>query len=247
MYLQITTKCNMSCAHCCYSCSMRGKHGTLDAVVGGIAFARERGEESISIGGGEPTLHPDFFKILGFCLTDFDYVWLATNGSQTDTMLRLANIIHMEDYPPCDCLEEYGEEEFDESGCVCHEKEDYDSIHQEDKLSVALSLDPFHSEINEEVEDLWRRWANVHKHSHFEIRDVQHAVIVQGRAKRTQTGWVDDDCVCPDVIIKPDGKLRLCGCTRSPVIGDVREGIEEKWEEVLDSDGFKETNCYKSM
>ena len=83
-YLQITTKCNMNCAHCCYSCSMRGKHMDNHLIQQAIDFAESIDNYSIAIGGGEPTLHPQFFDILKRSLQVFDNVWLATNGSQTE-------------------------------------------------------------------------------------------------------------------------------------------------------------------
>ncbi len=253
MYLQITTKCNMSCGHCCYSCSMRGKHADYWTVMDGIAFAHSWGSDCISIGGGEPTLHPRFFDILKRCLEDFDYVWMATNGSQTATMHRLANIINGEDYPEYDCTcEEDDPDEYENYGCLCHEKHDDEMIFQEDKLHVELSLDPWHDPIDERIENLWTGRANQHRGSSFGIRNVSQSrqgAIAQGRAKKNGEGWAEG-CVCSDIIIKPDGELRLCGCTRSPVIGDVLSGISEEWEKVINGDkplpngkAYPDTNC----
>lgn len=245
MYLQITTKCNFHCAHCCYSCTMRGKHGDYNTIIGAIAFARNQDEESIAIGGGEPTLHPRFFDILHHCLEDFNYVWMATNGSQTKAMHRLANIIDGSDYDSfepedyCTCGPDA-----DPDDCYC---EPDDLIYQEGKLSVALSQDRFHDDINPRVEALWRKKAARHCHSHFEIRDVSNHVIAEGRAKKTGSGW-EEGCVCPDLFIRPDGEIKLCGCTRSPVIGDVWNGIESKWEKIIyDHEGFNDERCYKAL
>ncbi len=247
MYLQITTKCNMSCAHCCYSCTMRGKHAEYNTVIDMILFARDS-TDCIAIGGGEPTLHPRFFDILEHCLEDFDSVWVATNGSQTKAMHRLSNIIDQENFPECDCAEELGEEEFKDYGCLCHEKMDYNSIYQEDKLSVALSLDCFHDPIDNYIEELWTRESSRHTHSHFEIRDVdssRNGVIAQGRAKKTGSGWNTDSCVCSDIMLKIDGKIRMCGCNRSPVIGNIKSGIEDKWTKYMeDTKSYQNTNCY---
>lgn len=256
MYLQITTKCNMSCEHCCYSCGKRGKHGDLSTIIDAITFARDTfGDETITIGGGEPTLHPDFFKILKCCLEDFDYVWMATNGSQTNIMHRLADIIDGEDYPEeeCDCAERLGEDFLEEYGeCMCYEKIAYgaDCIYQEDQLSVALSQDCFHDPIDSRIVELWTRRANQHKHSHFEIRNVTNSykgVIAEGRAKRTGVGSAKG-CVCSDLLIRPDGKIKLCGCNRSPIIGNIWSGIAEKWETVIyEDEHFNDERCYKAL
>jgi MoaA/NifB/PqqE/SkfB family radical SAM enzyme len=192
-----------------------------------LSVARDY-DEMVSIGGGEPTLHPNFWNILQRCLGSFDFVWMATNGSRTQTMFRLSNIIDGEDYP----------------------KDDEEGICQDGKLSVALSQDCFHDPIDQRVIDLWTRRANQHRPTNYEIRNVTRSnsgVIAEGRAKRTGAGW-SEGCICPDMVIKPDGKIRLCGCTKSPVIGDVWHGIEEKWLAIIqDDDGYRDTNCYKEL
>jgi len=231
---------------------MKGRHGEYQTIWQAIDFAAQYGKESISIGGGEPTLHPRFFDILKHSLDVFDYVWMATNGSQTETMLRLAAILNQEDEiylmdngNYCDC----SEEDIENGECYCYEKMADDIIWQSEKLEVALSLDPYHDSISQKIVDLWTRYANQHRRSGFEIRNVTNShsgVIAQGRAKRTQVGWNENDCICPDIIIKPDGKLKACGCTGAPVVGDIWQGIDHKWEKILfEDDTFGEANCYK--
>ena len=91
MYIQITDHCNMSCIHCCYSCGPRKKNFmSMSLFKAAIDFSD--GDESVAIGGGEPTLHPDFWAFIGLGLGSWRHVWLATNGSQTDTTLRLAKM-----------------------------------------------------------------------------------------------------------------------------------------------------------
>ena len=48
--------------------------------------------ESISIGGGEPTLHPLFWEFLMTAVAKVSSVWLATNGSNTEISLVLADL-----------------------------------------------------------------------------------------------------------------------------------------------------------
>ena len=44
------------------------------------------------LGGGEPTLHPEFYQFLSMSLVRCNNVWLATNGSQTTIALFLAEL-----------------------------------------------------------------------------------------------------------------------------------------------------------
>jgi len=224
MYLQITTKCQMHCAHCCYSCNKNGKHMERHVWQQAVRFAEEYDSEVTVIGGGEPTLHPDFFEILRRCLDNFNYVWMATNGGRTKTMRRLADILDGEDYQE------------DEEGIF--------PISQE-QFCVALSLDYFHDPINEKIEALWKRRAEK-RGSGYEIRDVTkspNSPIGVGRAKKTNSGWATG-CCCSEVQIIPSGKIKLCGCRNSPIIGDVHFGIEDKWKEYMDTDKYRDTNCF---
>jgi molybdenum cofactor biosynthesis enzyme MoaA len=56
-----------------------------------IDIAANYGEEYIVLGGGEPTLHLRFWEFLGLGLS-IGHIWLATNGSITDTAIRLADM-----------------------------------------------------------------------------------------------------------------------------------------------------------
>ena len=246
MYLQITTKCNMTCDHCYCSCTMRGKHADKQTWEQMIYFASQQDSGSITIGGGEPTLHPDFFPILKECLDEFDYVWMATNGSITKSMYRLASIIDNCDYENVECT--CSEDDKDSGNCNCQDSPDI-IWNDEKKLTVALSQDYWHDPINERIVSLWENRARQHKHSGYELRDVSKSrdgASAEGRAKKTGAGG-SDHCVCPDMIIKPDGKIKLCGCTHSPVIGNIWDGVSDKWQKVLYSDKFQDSNCYKSL
>jgi MoaA/NifB/PqqE/SkfB family radical SAM enzyme len=232
----------MKCDHCCFSCNRNGKHGDYSRIIDSLAFAREYGNDSITIGGGEPTLHPRFFNILKHALNDFDYVWMATNGSKTKTMRRLAGIIDGNDWENVECT--CSEEDREQGYCDCYDSDDI--ISQENKLTVALSQDCFHDPIDAAISKLWH--GRSAKNHGYEIRNVTHShdgIAGQGRAKRN--GYSGDHCVCSNIIIKPDGKLKLCGCTKAPVIGDVNRGIMPEWQDYIDNDGsYRETNCWST-
>lgn len=89
MYLKITTRCNMSCAHCCYNCTEEGEDMSLEVTRKAFEII---GDEIIAIGGGEPTLHPLFWQILGESIANYYSVWLATNGSQTNIAIALSKM-----------------------------------------------------------------------------------------------------------------------------------------------------------
>ena len=89
MYLQITERCNMRCNHCCFACTDKGQDMSLEVVDAVLDLFPD---SHISIGGGEPTLHPYFDTILMRCLAVCESVWMATNGSDTNKTLLLAKL-----------------------------------------------------------------------------------------------------------------------------------------------------------
>jgi organic radical activating enzyme len=94
MYLQITTRCNMSCEHCCFACTAQGEDMTKKTWRNALALSEEIGS-SIAIGGGEPTLHRYFRDFLLDAIAyDGDDMppFIATNGSIKKTALLLARL-----------------------------------------------------------------------------------------------------------------------------------------------------------
>lgn len=227
-------------------------HMNWSDALDGMRLAAKH-DSILTIGGGEPTMHPRFFDILKRALDDrgFEYVWLATNGTNKKSMMRLANIIEGCDYESFD-QEDYCTCSADDlkNGytCDCYPTGE---IYQENKLGVALSQDHFHEQdkVSRWVVDHWTRKANGRIEG-YEIRNVTQSydgVVAQGRAKRTGSGWAET-CVCADNIIRPDGKIKLCGCTSSPIIGDIRNGIDSKWNKKLrNSEHYQNEKCYKSF
>jgi len=94
MYLQITNKCNMECAHCMFECSPRKRSFmSMDVFCAAISAAAAL-NESVMLGGGEPTLHPDFREFVDLALHKSERgVSCVTNGKRTNDafwMLELA-------------------------------------------------------------------------------------------------------------------------------------------------------------
>lgn len=96
MYLQITDHCNMTCAHCGYSCSPRKRNFmSKETLRRALKIAGEYGD-SIVIGGGEPTTHPEFWEFFGMAVGQpgVEYVWMATNGKIANTAIALAGLAY---------------------------------------------------------------------------------------------------------------------------------------------------------
>lgn len=224
MHLQITTKCNFLCGHCCYSCNKNGKHMPQHIALDAIRFASNY-TETIAIGGGEPTLHPDFDMILAHCLNAFGYTWLATNGSRNRKMEMLYRLLTE------------GFWEIDEYRAIQADRK---------RLAVTLSNDYYHKVF---WTDETYRWERIWRQHRFELRDVtvsNKGVIRQGRAAKNNDYMTEGDCVCSTNIIKPSGGVYFCGCKDAPKIGTIWGSISEQWMELI-NEARQSTECFKSI
>jgi len=89
MYVQITTACNMRCAHCCYDTSYSGEYMSSDVFDAALKLPRTRC--TVDIGGGEPTIHPNFWEFIDKAQkSNYETVWIVTNGKKTTDALKLA-------------------------------------------------------------------------------------------------------------------------------------------------------------
>lgn len=81
----------MACDHCCYSCGPNsGEYMKMDTFKKALALS----EGYVTIGGGEPTLHPRFNDILLMAVAESEEcgVHIITNGKVKDRALMLAKL-----------------------------------------------------------------------------------------------------------------------------------------------------------
>jgi MoaA/NifB/PqqE/SkfB family radical SAM enzyme len=66
---------------------------TFDTFKNALKIVEDYGD-TLSLGGGEPTVHPEFWQFLGYALSKQleGPLWLATNGKRTDDALALAGL-----------------------------------------------------------------------------------------------------------------------------------------------------------
>ena len=94
MYFQITTRCNMECPHCCYDCTAEGIDMSVETFRNALSWNIEmyENEFELILGGGEPTLHPNFKEFLMDALMYSGVPYVITNGSNKEISLGLAKL-----------------------------------------------------------------------------------------------------------------------------------------------------------
>lgn len=193
MYIKVTDRCNMNCDHCAFACNSKGDDMSFEVFKKAV----DMGDECITIGGGEPTLHPQIEKFILYAIGKCYSVFMVTNGTNEDLAMTLLEL----------------------------------SKGMPEKFGVNLSMDSFHdiSMVSGEVVSAYME-ANA-------IRDVESSPSGLSWTGRAREFWNKDECgthcVCEDLNILPDGRIKFCGCDEAPIIGNVYGWIEEEYEEIM--------------
>ncbi len=196
MYLMITNRCNMRCEHCCNSCTEIGSDMTMETFRNACKII-ETHEMDVSLGGGEPTLHPLFWEFFGLTLRFSNPEmppFVATNGSMERDAMALAHLA---------------------SRGVASVRLSYDQFHDRSMVSQ-LVLHAFNYGRRKPFE--YRSSLDVHSYDYREVVAESYRTSATGRA----SNWGDDYCVCEDWVVTPNGDLFTCGC-RVQCVGNVNQ------------------------
>jgi hypothetical protein len=89
VYVMITSRCNMSCEHCCQDATEVGEDMTTETFKQAARVAYDYGGD-LCFGGGEPTLHPELWTFLGIAMDyELETIGMVTNGTNKSMALRM--------------------------------------------------------------------------------------------------------------------------------------------------------------
>lgn len=197
MYLQITTRCSMACEHCCYSCNTTsGEHMSMQTFRQCLPLIA--GDEALCIGGGEPTLHPNFREILIECIAASpEQVAVITNGSVKKNALLLAKLAKRE---------------------VIYAQLSTDYFHD------ASLVDREVYAAFEALPDGLRHGSDYYVYGQGSA--VVNGLAEPGTCSDGRKSSYFQ-CACEGAHIRPNGNITWCGCEDAPVIGHVSKGWPE--------------------
>jgi hypothetical protein len=173
----------------------------------------------IPLGGGEPTIHPNFWEMLCSSMY-YGIPWLATNGKNTDSMIILERLARIGKIAVALSLDKW------------HDKIDK-------KVVDLFKKDMVESE---KYKGFWYPVGGRNGADRREIRGWNEPYYGGRWKNKTIT-----KCTCRTVRVNPEGMIYLCGCVMSdieacPLIGTVDDGIYEKFKYV---DLVNSSHCYR--
>lgn len=203
MYFQITQKCNMSCKHCCFSMNKTGDDmafETFKTILNKWYGIIQESSRLVTIGGGEPTLHPKFWDFIGQAAL-YGTPWLATNGSNKKDALKLCELA--------------------KKGAVAVALS-LDRWHDPIDLEVVEAFSKGLTMTNYGFYKLMTNYCNP-----TDLREIRTVIIPYkgGRAHNIQGSR--NYCPCPGLQFIPNGDIYTCGCDAAPKIGTVKKGITD--------------------
>ena len=84
LYVDITDRCQLNCKHCLTKFLNKDNDIPIDTIQEIAEECKKLGIMHVKIGGGEPTLHPNFKEILQAFYDAGCYISMSTNGYSID-------------------------------------------------------------------------------------------------------------------------------------------------------------------
>lgn len=84
LYIDITDKCQLNCKHCLTKYLNRNNEIAISKIKEIAEECKNLGIMHVKLGGGEPTLHKNFFEILEIFYNAGCYISMSTNGYRID-------------------------------------------------------------------------------------------------------------------------------------------------------------------
>lgn len=194
MYIQLTTKCNMTCAHCCMDATEKGEDMSREIFIGVLDMIGNN-EHYVTLGGGEPTMHPEFVDFCEYALRyrkDIN-LYIITNGSFEKNIKQI--IRWQEVYE-------------DRIGSELS----WDSYH--DKTLVKPWVFQHYKALN------MLRCTERSTRGVFKVGRAKKNNI---GTEFEDADCTDKACACRGMMIKPNGDVHGCGCPDAPKLGNVLE------------------------
>jgi len=134
------------------------------------------------LGGGEPTVHPKFWEFLGLALSASASIGEGQPGIITNGK-RTKDALALAE------------------------------LARRGVLSVDLSTDSYHEPIDSKVVEAFKRKPSYDRDNN-DMRGIRDGAdrVVYPVGRGVDCATEDKGCVCPDMVVDPEGRIWACGC-----------------------------------
>ena len=220
MYIRVTTRCNMTCEHCCYSATTAGEDMSLKTfkkILDKFHPQIECGDGYVVLGGGEPTLNKEFWQMVELAWK-YGTPWMVTNGSNKKDSLLIAGMA----------------------------KKGY--LHG--VLSIDKWHDPISREVIDAFTKGLTHYDGggaykymVNPDNANDKREIRTVLLPIGGGRGKDNKNARLGCPCPGFHFVPDESIFPCGCEDAPSIGNIDDGVTDIQYKYYDINA----GCYKNL
>ncbi len=244
LLLNITKKCNLACRHCYLGVSVN-THMEPSTFEKAVSQFEDMGGLKLMISGGEPLLHPEFWKLMEFLISCELRIVLLSNGTLIDekTALRLSGYVHevqvsIDGISSHDLLR--GKGSYDKAMRGISNLKNFDI-----PVSIATMIHRYNAVEFEEMQKLFSdlevvSWnvdvpcvAGNLKENMDSVLDARDAAMFLkygfGAGGHESSG--DYTCGSHLCAVSPDGKVNKCGFFEDEPVGDVND-LRSAWVEI---------------
>ena len=232
MYVKITNRCNLRCAHCAYSCTIEGQDMTMTTFENTCHFYNSLlVKDAMVLGGGEPTLNHLFPHFVRRCKRHNIFPQLTMNGVDEHRTMRIARLF--------------------DAGFIEGAMLGYTPLHRAEHRRLGIRYSEKVLERFENTEDKMKGDSFIWGHGLL-TGNLNPVVISKvGRARTLKNAT--EECLADDMLIEPNGIIRACLCPNGQVIGNVNDlDFNKRYKFVATSKGKRgcergELICHKEI
>ena len=207
----------MLCPHCCFDCTEKGKDMSLDTVKAAVDLflSYNKSVYYFTIGGGEPTVHPQFREIVKILLDLKDSMFKNFIGINIDVFTNGKN---------------------DEESLFLME------LVKAKKITCIFSCDKYHEKINPKIKRMFKKLSiDPETATNMILEDKNPSPQKVGRAIFLPESLIYPQyCLGEGIFIDPNGFVFPCACRNIP-FGHISEDCIPEWYNKL----THSDQCYK--
>ncbi|MBO4499177.1 MAG: radical SAM protein [Bacteroidaceae bacterium] len=244
MVIMLTSRCHMGCKHCMQDSTAQGRHMTRETFDRVLAFVREAEAWLVSVTGGEPTEHPEWYAWTKELLRigSVKVLVIVTNGTwieDKEQRIRMARLLH--ETKGRVIVQVY-------SNPLYYPKHEWTVEHEQQFRSIGISpnfTDPIF------MQDLGRARSNCREETEASSCVPScinsHLLAVQAHSMHQFLLMAGQAAKFCRPLIDPDGAIHMSESWLCPAVANISDGCDEAFRKMRQSRPCRGCRLYRNF